>query len=52
VEAKEIQLDRRMRDALTAKGYLVHYQEFNGNHSYINWRGSFGDGLVLLLGRN
>jgi enterochelin esterase-like enzyme len=53
MEASEVQLDtnRRMRDTLIAKGYDVRYQEFNGNHNYINWRGGFGDGLVALLGK-
>jgi len=51
MEGFEVQVEpnRRMRDALIAKGYAVQYQEFNGNHNYINWRGSFGDGLVALL---
>jgi enterochelin esterase family protein len=43
--------NRRLRDVLKAKGYAVHYQEFNGNHNYLNWRGSFADGLIALLGR-
>jgi enterochelin esterase-like enzyme len=53
MEASEVQLEpnRRMRDTLLAKGYAVKYQEFNGNHNYINWRGGFGDGIVALLGR-
>jgi enterochelin esterase family protein len=53
MEAPEAQLatNRRMRDTLAAKGYVVDYREFNGNHNYINWRGSFGEGLVLLLGK-
>ena len=53
MEAPDVQLEpnRNMRDALIAKGYAVHYQEFNGNHNYINWRGSFGEGLIVLLGK-
>ncbi len=42
--------NRRLRDALVNKGYAVHYREFNGNHSYVNWRESFGEALVVLLG--
>ena len=47
----EAQLDtnRRLRDVLVDKGYRIHYREFNGNHSYVNWRESFGDALVMLL---
>jgi len=53
MEGFEVQVEpnRRMRDALIAKGYAVQYQEFNGNHNYINWRGTFGEGLVALLRR-
>ena len=53
MEGADVQLEtnRRIRDTLIAKGYAVHYQEFNGNHNYINWRGSFGEGLVVLFGR-
>lgn len=42
--------NRRFRDALIEKGYTVEYREFNGNHSYLSWRESFGDGLAVLLG--
>jgi enterochelin esterase-like enzyme len=42
--------NRRMRDVLVAKGYGVRYQEFNGGHEYLNWRGSFADGLIYLFG--
>jgi len=42
--------NRRLRDALVEKGYEVDYREFNGNHSYVNWRESFGEALVVLLG--
>jgi enterochelin esterase-like enzyme len=46
----QLNSNRHLRDVLTAMGYTVQYQEFNGNHSYVNWRGSFGDGLASLVG--
>jgi enterochelin esterase-like enzyme len=41
---------RHMRDALLAKGYEVHYQEFVGGHDYLSWRGTLADGLIMLIG--
>jgi enterochelin esterase family protein len=35
---------------LLAKGYVVDYREFAGDHDYINWRGTFADALVSLFG--
>lgn len=45
----QLDTNRRFRDALLANGYKVDYREFNGNHSYVNWRETFGEGLVSLL---
>jgi enterochelin esterase family protein len=41
---------RHMRDVLLAKGYDVHYQQFNSGHDYLNWRGTLADGLIALVG--
>jgi enterochelin esterase-like enzyme len=41
---------RHMRDVLLAKGYEVHYQQFNSGHDYLNWRGTLADGLIALIG--
>jgi len=41
--------NRHLRDVLLAKGYRVHYLEFNGGHEYLSWRGTLADGLMELL---
>ena len=28
----------------------MYYQEFEGDHEFINWRGTLADGLIVLLG--
>jgi enterochelin esterase-like enzyme len=33
---------------LTAQGYTVSYEECNGGHEYLCWRGAFADGLLYL----
>jgi len=43
--------NRELRDVLQLEGYDVDYREFAGGHNYVNWRGSFADGLISLLGR-
>jgi len=45
-------VNRHMRDVLLAKGYFVHYREFNGGHEYLNWRGTFADALLALVGKD
>ncbi|WP_018353104.1 alpha/beta hydrolase-fold protein [Longispora albida] len=42
--------NRRMRDALLARGYELHYSEYSGGHDYVSWRGSLADGLIALYG--
>jgi enterochelin esterase family protein len=44
--------NRHFRDVLNAKGYeIVQYDEFNGGHDVLNWRGSLGEGLIALIGK-
>lgn len=42
---------RHLRNVLRAKGYTVHYQEHNGGHDYLCWRGTLADGILALAGR-
>ena len=42
--------NRHLRDVLRAKGYEVIYSEYPGGHDRMNWRGSFANGLVSLVG--
>ena len=43
--------NRHMRDVLVAKGYPVHYAEFNGGHEFLCWQGTLADGLLALVGK-
>jgi enterochelin esterase family protein len=45
----QVVVNRHMRDVLRAKEYVVHYQEYNGGHEYLNWRGTFADALLKLF---
>ena len=52
MESQSMQIDtnRRMRDALIAKGYPVGYFEYDGGHSFLTWSGGMANGLETLLG--
>ena len=40
---------RRFRDVLTRKGYDIVFEEVpGGEHEFIHWRGTFGNGLIAL----
>jgi enterochelin esterase-like enzyme len=43
-----LETTRTLRDVLRAKGNNVVYNEFAGEHDYINWRGTFADAIVAL----
>jgi len=46
----QLAVTRRMRDALLGRGYEVSYAEYVGGHDYVNWRRTFADGLIAVLG--
>jgi len=44
--------NRHMRTVLHAKGYPVHYTEFNGAHDPISWQATLPYGLLALIGKD
>jgi enterochelin esterase-like enzyme len=44
----QVEVNRRMRDALRERGYDLHYAEYAGSHDYVNWRRTFADGLLAV----
>jgi enterochelin esterase family protein len=47
----QLEVNRKMRDTLLDRGYDVTYAEYRGGHDYVNWRRTFADGLIAVLGR-
>lgn len=45
----QIAANQHMRDALTSKGYSLHYSEFDGGHSFLTWSGGMANSLVFLM---
>jgi enterochelin esterase-like enzyme len=46
----QLPVTRRMRDTLVERGYPVTYLEYPGAHDYVNWRRTFPEALIALLG--
>jgi enterochelin esterase-like enzyme len=46
----QLRVNRTMRDTLRDRGYPVVYAEYTGGHDYVNWRRTFADGLIAVLG--
>ena len=47
----QLEVNRRLRDALKAKDYALKYTEFGGAHEYIDWQATLPEGLIELLGK-
>jgi enterochelin esterase family protein len=45
-----VEANRQMREVLLAHGHPVTYAEYAGGHDYVNWRRTFADALVAVLG--
>ncbi|MFM9874712.1 MAG: alpha/beta hydrolase-fold protein [Fimbriimonadaceae bacterium] len=46
-----LMMTRSLRDILLARGFRVTYQDLAGGHEYLNWKASFGECLIKLLGK-
>jgi enterochelin esterase-like enzyme len=50
LSSAQLGTNRELRDVLLLKGYPVTYEEVEGEHDNVWWRGSIADGLISLLG--
>jgi len=48
-DAMEVQPNRRMRDAMAAKGELAGYSEFDGGHSFLSWTAAIAPVIERML---
>jgi enterochelin esterase-like enzyme len=46
----QITANRHLRDVLNAKGYPVHYFEYDGGHAFLNWSNGMARSLLFLVG--
>lgn len=49
VTVPQLAANRHFRNVLMAKGYDIHYEEYNGGHQHVIWRSSLPLGLEHLL---
>ena len=45
----QIESNRNMAETLTSKGYAVHYSEYDGGHSFLNWSEGLGERPAILF---
>ena len=50
VDPTLLEANRNFKEMLQTKGYPVNYTEFNGNHGFLNWRGTLASHLIALVG--
>ena len=47
---RQIESNRHMAETLTSKAYALHYSEYDGGHSFLNWSEGMARGLQYMLG--
>jgi enterochelin esterase-like enzyme len=46
----QIESNRHLAETLTSKGYAVHYSEYEGGHSFLNWSEGMANALQYVFG--